>query len=90
MAFQFNSFNIYPKGGTLLLQLLNMYVSYWSWGSNYISIEWWTGDNGGSSRLLPFSGAVGLLMYLSAQLAQIASSIIGLRYENVDPCFGAL
>lgn len=25
-------------------------------------------------------------MYLSAQLAQIASSIIGTRYENVDPC----
>lgn len=28
-------------------------------------------------------------MYLSALLVQIASSIIGLRYENVDPCFGA-
>lgn len=25
-------------------------------------------------------------MYLSAQLVQIASSIIGTIYENVDPC----
>lgn len=32
------------------------------------------------------SGPVCFLMYLSAQLAQIASSIIGTRYENVDPC----
>lgn len=29
---------------------------------------------------------VWFLMYLSAQLVQIASSIIGIRYENVEPC----
>lgn len=28
----FGGFNMFPKGGTLLLRLLNMYVSYWSWG----------------------------------------------------------
>lgn len=43
----------------------------------------------GLSRPFPLSGPVCLLMYLSPQLVQIASSIIGLRYENMDSCIGA-
>lgn len=89
MVFLFSSFSIYPQGGTLLLQLLNMYVNYWSWGSHYISVEWQTVDNGDTSPLLPLSGAVCPLMYLPAQLVQITSSITGLIYENVDTYIGA-
>lgn len=36
--------------------------------------------------LFPLSWPVCFLMYLSVQLVQIASSITGTRYENVDPC----
>lgn len=38
-AFRFSCFSICPQGGTLLLYLLNMYVSYWSWRSHYISMK---------------------------------------------------
>lgn len=43
----FSCFSICPWGGTLLLYLLNMYVSYWPRGSHYISEERRTVDNGG-------------------------------------------
>lgn len=46
-------------------------------------VDWW---QWGPSLLFSFSGPVWFLMYLSAQLGQIASSIIGTRYENVDSC----
>lgn len=84
-AFWFSCFSICPQGGTLLLYLLNMYASYWSWGSHYISTVPWMGDNGGPVFLFLYLGLSATLIYLSAQLVQIASSIIGTRYENVDP-----
>lgn len=36
-----------PRGGSLLAYLLNMYVSYWSFGSHNISTEEQKGDNEG-------------------------------------------
>lgn len=85
-AFRLSYFSICPQGGTVPLYLLNMYVAYWSCESYYASMHRQIGDNENPHLLFSLSGPVCLLMYLSAQLAQIASSIIGTRYENVDPC----
>lgn len=81
-------FGISPPRWRTALLLLNMYGSYWSWRSHYTSMQQQIGDSG-DPHLPPFFffylKPVCFLMYLSAQLVQIASSITGSRYENVDP-----